>query len=361
MKTLVVPADGPGVRIVRARGGPLRVDAALLDPGPHAPNGRLRLCPPAGWTAEPCGPRRWRVWPRRVDPGRPGRFRLECLGANGVDARRHIIIDVPVSFDITSDFDPAASALLVRNRAADLGEYRPRRDVFAATWPGMPRRLAGLLFDGLYSDVVFLSAGPRRGGLCSGMARWALARSLGQEPAPASREAAVDRIAVYHGRQLRDRALLSALPWFVRGSPAAAYRAVRRDLLRTGRTDRALDLAVPKLWRRDVLNALVAEGHTVVPVRLVQERPDRATLEVYDPNHPDAVTSGKPRAIVFDLQRDRYAYGSLVSMEQRNVGIIAVRQHAYAANGTAVLATLGSLILSPARGLRSLLGRGDRG
>jgi hypothetical protein len=223
----------------------------------------------------------------------------------------------------------------------------------------MPKRLARLLFDGLYSDVVFLSAGPKRGGLCSGMARWAIARSLGQEAAPSSRDEAIERIARFHGRQLRDRALLSALPWFLRGSPAAAFRAVRSDILRRGISDRALDLAVPKLWRPDVFSALVAEGHTVVPIRLRQIGTRAGSLEVYDPNDPASVSTGPPRAIVFDLSRDRYAYGTLVEPEQTNVGVVAVRQAAYATNGTAIIATLGSLLLSPRRGVRSLLARVD--
>jgi hypothetical protein len=187
------------------------------------------------------------------------------------------------------------------------------------------------------------------------MARWAIARGLGQEPDPPSNAAAIERIQLFHGRQLRDRALLSALPWLLRGSPKAAYRAVRRDLLRDGITDRALDIAVPKLWRRDLAQALVAEGHTVVPYRLRQAGAASAELEVYDPNHPAAIGSGEPRTIHFDLARDRYAYGTLVKPEQTNVGIIAVRQRAYAQPGTAFIATLGSLIFAPKRGLRALL------
>lgn len=362
--TAVVLTEGHGrtLWLIRARHGPMRVESALVDAGHLLGNaGHFRLVPAEGWEAKPTGPHRWSVWPLRFDPNRPAHFAVERVEAGGPGTSRRACVVVHTEIDITSDFDPLESALLVRNRASELGEYRPQRDVFDATWPRMARPFARLLFDGLYSDVVFLSSGPKRGGLCSGMARWAIARALGEEPPPASREAAIQRIAHFHGRQLRDRALLSALPWFLRGSPSAAFRVVRRDLVRQGISDRALDLAIPKLWRRDVFSALVEEGHTVVPIRLRQHGSSRGSLEVYDPNRPDAVTSGEPRVIAFDLERDHYAYGTLVDMEQSNVGIIAVRQPAYAESGTAVLATIGSFLLAPRRGLRSLLAKVDSG
>ncbi|MEX2314134.1 MAG: hypothetical protein WD628_00350, partial [Thermomicrobiales bacterium] len=131
---------------------------------------------------------------------------------------------------------------------------------------------------------------------------------------------------------------------------------VRRDLLRDGITDRALDVAIPKPWRLDLVQALVAEGHTVVPYRLRQAGAERGALEVYDPNHPAAIGSDAPRTIHFDLARNRYAYGTLVAPEQTNVGMIAVRQRAYAQPGTAFIATLGSLLFAPRRGVRALFG-----
>jgi hypothetical protein len=63
--------------------------------------------------------------------------------------------------------------------------------------------------------------------------------------------------------------------------------------------------------------------------------------------------------IHFDLARNRYAYRKLVSMEQSNVGIIAVRQTAYAKPGTAFLATLGSIVFAPRRAWRALVGAYD--
>jgi hypothetical protein len=192
------------------------------------------------------------------------------------------------------------------------------------------------------------------------MARWAIARAQGIEPPPASDEQALDRITVYHGRQLRDRALLSALPWFARGSPRAAFRAVRHDLLYRGMSDRALDIKVPKLWRRDLFTALVVSGHTIVPYRLLQDGPRYGEIEVYDPNDPAAAGSDRPRVIRFLLREDRYEYDGKVSLEQDDVGIIAVRQSAYADRGTAYLASLGSLLFAPRRGIASLIAQPGR-
>jgi hypothetical protein len=149
--------------------------------------------------------------------------------------------------------------------------------------------------------------------------------------------------------------LLSALPWFLRGSPAAAYRAVRRDLLERGQSDRALDIGVPKLWRRDLATAIVREGHTVVPYQLRQPDAESATLAVYDPNHPEALGTDTPREIAFDLRSNRYGYGSLVDAKQHDEGIIAVHQAAYARRGTALLACAGSLLLAPRRAFSALL------
>ena len=149
--------------------------------------------------------------------------------------------------------------------------------------------------------------------------------------------------------------MLSALPWFLRGSPVAAYRAVRRDLLERGQSDRALDIGVPKLWRRDLATAIVREGHTVVPYQLRQPDAASATLAVYDPNHPEALGTDTPREIAFDLRRNRYGYGSLVDAEQHDVGMVAVHQDAYARRGTALLACAGSLLLAPRRAFSALL------
>ncbi|HYI16992.1 MAG TPA: hypothetical protein VEX37_16460 [Thermomicrobiales bacterium] len=342
------------ITITRDGDGPIRYEPDAIDVTIPVEAGlHFRLVVPVGWTATVDPPSTWRVTPVEPNLDQPANYTIVSV-PDGTTVQSGTI---QVDLDLRSSFDPARYALPLRNRASELGEVNPRHDIFERTVKLLPKRLKRLLFRGLYSDIVFLHAeGKHRGGMCSGMARWAVARGLGQEPAPPSTEAAVERIQLYHGRQLRDRALLSAVPWFLRGSPKAAYQAVRHDLLREGITDRALDIAVPKLWRLDLAQALVAEGHTVVPYRLRQFGAERAELEVYDPNHPAAIGSDEPRTITFDLARNRYAYGKLVEPEQTNVGIIAVRQKAYAQPGTAFLATLGSFVFAPRRGWRALVG-----
>lgn len=344
------------VTITRDGDGPIRFQPDTVELNINAPvgsGGHFRLTPPSGWHATVADGGRWHMRP--VAPNLDGDASYAIAAVpDGATIQSGT---VQLNLDLRSSFDPARYALPLRNRASELGEVRPRREIFDRTVRLMPAPLKRLLFHGLYSDIVFLKLeGKRRGGMCSGMARWTIARGLGQEPEPPSTDAAVERIQLYHGRQLRDRALLLAVPWFLRASPKAAYQAVRGDLLRDGITDRALDVAIPKPWRLDLTQALVAEGHTVVPYRLRQHGSERAELEVYDPNHPGAIGSDEPRTIHFDLATNRYAYGKLVAPEQTNVGMIAVRQHAYATPGTAYLATLGSLIVAPWRGLRALLG-----
>jgi hypothetical protein len=345
------------ITISRDGDGPIRYtpDAIKIEI-PVEAGRHFRLVVPDGWASTVDPPGTWRVTPVQPNLDETATYSIVSV-PDGVTVQTGWI---QVDLDLRSSFDPARYALPLRNRASELGEVNPRPDIFERTVRLLPKRMKRLLYRGLYSDIVFLRAkGKHRGGMCSGMARWAIARGLGQEPAPPSVEAAVERIQLYHGRQLRDLALLSALPWFLRGSPKAAYQAVRADLLREGITDRALDIAVPKLWRLDLVQALVAEGHTVVPYRLRQFGADRAELEVYDPNHPSAIGSDQPRTIHFDLAKNRYAYGTLVEPDQTNVGIIAVRQMAYATPGTAFIATLGSFIFAPLRAWRAFVGAYD--
>jgi hypothetical protein len=345
------------ITISRDGDGPIRFEPEAIQIAiPVAAGHHFRIVVSDGWRATVDPPGNWRVTPDEPNLDAAASYSIVSVPDGAVVEEGRL----QVNLDLRSSFDPARCALPLRNRASELGEISPRPDIFERTVTMMSERMKRVLFRGLYSDIVFLHAeGKHRGGMCSGMARWAIARGLGQEPDPPTTEAAIERIQLYHGRQLRDRALLSALPWFLRGSPKAAYQAVRTDLLRDGITDRALDVAVPKLWRLDLAQALVAEGHTVVPYRLRQNGADRATLEVYDPNHPSAVGSDEPQTIHFDLARNRYAYRKLVSMEQSNVGIIAVRQTAYAKPGTAFLATLGSIVFAPRRAWKALVGAYD--
>lgn len=344
----------PRITISRDGDGPIRFQPVAIEiNAPVEAGGHFRLTAPDGWRTTINDSGKWSLHPIAPNLDHNADFIIQSVPDRTTVSSHTIQIDL----NLRSSFDPVRYALPLRNRASDLGEISPRRDIFERTVRLLPEPLKRLLFCGLYSDIVFLKReGTHRGGMCSGMARWAIARGLGQEPDPPSVDAAVERIQLYHGRQLRDLALLSAVPWFLRGSPKAAYEAVRRDLLRVGISDRALDVAIPKPWRLDLAQALVAEGHTVVPYRLRQHGADTAELEVYDPNHPAAIGSDAPRTIHFDLARNRYAYGTLVALEQTNVGMIAVRQRAYAQPGTSFIATLGSLVFAPRRGLRALLG-----
>jgi hypothetical protein len=317
-----------------------------------AQTGHLRLNVPRGWHAEPVGPLAWRVYPRAVQPGSTARFTVERV-AGPVQGTAAL---VQTRLDLRNALDIAAVRLPLPNRASALGEVNPQRAIFEQTFLPQPELFKCLLFDGLYSDVVFLRLEAPRGGVCSGMAHWTIERARGREPDPPDTPHALERIAVYHGRQLTDRALLASLPWFLRGSSRAVFHAIRRDLLRTGQTDRAIDLDIPKLWRRDIARAVVAEGHVVVPYRLTQDAPHTGTIEVYDPNAPDAVGSDDPRTIHFDLRRNRYAYIHRVRFEDSNVGMIANRQRPYDRPGTAILALLGSLLFTPRRAWRSLRG-----
>lgn len=342
-----------GLDPVRVAAGWIDVDSAAFGVVSAAHDG-LRLVGPDGWRVEPVSLGRWRVRPERLRVGESSELRL--VDASGAI---HGAVGLPVTFDLRSSFEIKQHAFPLPNSANALGTIDPDRRIFDQTYAPMPGFAARLLFRGLYSDIVFIRSGARTGGLCTGMARWAIARGQGREPAPPTPAAALERIALFHGRQLVDRALLAAAGWFFRASPRAAFYAVRDDLLRTGRTDRALDIGVPKPWRRDILTAVVEQGHTVVPYHLVQESEDRGWIAVYDPNRPDLIDADEPRVIEFDLRRDRYSYGAIVSMEQDNVGMIAARQDAYMGRGTAVLATIGSALVSPRRAWRSLTGGDD--
>ena len=332
---------------------PAFLDLDLMTFGVDTPDAATwTMKAPTGWRVERTGPGQWRVTPEGLNPDLPQRFSL--VDPDDPESRRKI--EVIVSLDLRSSFDGKRHALPYRNNAEVLGRHDPRWDIFERTYSRMPARLQRLLFDGLYSDIVFLHSDGSGGGFCTGMARWAIARGKGLEPDPGPLPNAAERVAIYHGRQLRDRVLLASLGWFLRASPRAAFRAVRDDLLRSGSSDRALDIGVPKPWRRDVFRALVRVGHTVVPYRVRQEGPWRGCIEVYDPNRPEAIGSDEPRVIEFDLRRDRYSYRKLASMDQGNVGMIAVRQSAYEGDGSAIVATIGSLLLSPTRGWAVLRG-----
>jgi len=343
-------AGGPGpiqVTLKRDGRGPLYLDPdpLILDAGhfgvpEEEREGRFSLRVSTGWRTEPVGHLAWQLIPLEIDVDRPlvAELRVEVAGQTSV---WHV--SVPLGLDLVSTLDPIAHTFEEPNRASVLGDVLPDRAIFDETYSMRSTLLSDALFKGIYSDIVFLRRdGPTRGGLCSGMARWAIARSLGDEDAPVDRSTALRRITTYHGRQLCDRSFLLGLPTFLRGSPAATYRIVRRDLLTKGWTDRAFDVAIPKPWRRDLVRALIGNGHTIVPYRIVQPNPQSARVEVYDPNRPPA-TLDTPQVVEFDLENDRYAYRQLVSMNQDDAGLVAARQQGYAKQGSAVAAGLVSL------------------
>jgi hypothetical protein len=174
------------------------------------------------------------------------------------------------------------------------------------------------------------------------MARAALQQSLDGEDAPP----ALPEVVYWHGRQLTDRALLASIPWFLWPSPRRALARFRRDLLTRGDSDVCFDIDVPKPWRRDIVQALVRQGHTVVPYALHQPDATRAEVHVYDPNYPDEPEAERS-VITFDLVRNRYGYRSLVDLNDHSTTVVAVRQSAYAQGRTAILASVASLLLYP--------------
>lgn len=300
--------------------------------------GRLRV--PAGWTIESPSPLAWFVAPDIdcLDFDAPATIMLELEFDDGT--RRIYSRNIEIQLDLETTFSPEKHAWPERNSARVIGEVDPTLDPFLETFNLVTRWSADLLFRGLYSDIVQLRpTGAHRGGLCSGMARWAGVRALQNDDRLPERDVALHEIKRMHGRQLTDRALLSSLGWFLRASPVAAYRAVRDDALRSGRTLRALDVGVPKPWRRDIAKAVVREGHTIVPFRVRQPSPYRAYVDCYDPNR-----GHETHTIEFHLDTGRYAYRNKVSLDDDNVGLVAVPHEIYARKGTAILATLGSLI-----------------
>lgn len=310
---------------------------------------RLLLEGPTGWTIarEEGGGEaiRWRVRPVGEPPSCLVNLRLIVERADGGESE--IVHGLPIEIRGRSQFDPVRHGLPFANAAGDFGAVLPSRATFQATY----RRgaLAETFFRGLYSRVVFLADGREGalGGLCTGIARSALERSLEQPESSARDEdpAALRQAAqLWHGRQLADQALLaSAAAWMTQGS-RAAYAIFRRDLLGRGVTEVALDLHVPRPWRRDLLTAFVGSGHTVVPYALRQASDDRAEVWVYDPNYPSAV--GDESVIHFDLARDSYRYRHYDGRApDRPSKVIAVHQEHYRRARTGYLGGLLSLLL----------------
>ncbi len=263
-------------------------------------------------------------------------------------------LSVEISGD--SQFDPATDGISTPNSVAGWGVVPPDRQIFDQTFS---RALfKSTLFNGLYRSIVFLGNGPGayQGGICTGMARLALERSLSPERV----EPNLARILLWHGRQLSDRALLAGAMWLFVPSPKRVFEAFRRELVTDGTVRRCFDIGVPKPWRVDLFTALKQEGHTVVPFAFEQVSDDRATVSVYDPNDPAASARGE-RNIVFDLRRNTYAYPGIASVDDHRTTIVAVEQRVYREGRTAILASIASLLTScgaaVSQGIRQVLGR----
>jgi hypothetical protein len=243
-----------------------------------------------------------------------------------------------------SQFDPASHALKEVNNVDGWGVVEPEKDVFERTY-----RVAffpAALFSRLYRSIVFLGGSVQGygGGLCTGMARAALERSL----SPTTDEPSLDQVLLWHGRQLTNRALLASAPWFLLPSPRRAFRVFRREMVESGTTTRCFDIAVPKPWRADIATALQREGHTVVPYAFRQSELGRAEVSVYDPNEPQASIAGTT-IMTFDLEHDTYAYRGMASLDNRRITVIAVDQAAYRCGQTAMLSGLASWLLQIVR------------
>ena len=280
----------------------------------------------------------WIVTPNEAPSEFAARVVLRALKRGIV--QESIERSLTVEFRGLSQFDPALHALPEVNNVDGWGEVKPARDVFERTY-----RFAffpNALFNGLYRRIVFLGGSFQGygGGLCTGMARAALERSL----TPAQGEPSLDQVLLWHGRQLTDRALLASAPWFLVPSPRRAFRVFRREIVESGTTTRCFDIAVPKPWRADIATALQREGHTVVPYAFRQTEPGVAEVSVYDPNEPQA-SLARSTTMTFDLERDTYAYRGMASLDDRRITAIAVDQAAYRRGRTAILSGLASWFL----------------
>lgn len=318
------------LRLTPASFGAQRVEQAV--------RGRVRA--PRGWTIESPAPLAWFARPRLEEMAldSAAAFTLELEYADG--GRTAWTRSFNVRLDLRTTFSAEKHAFPERNSARVIGEVSPGAEQFRDTFRLVPGVLGRTLFNGLYADIVQLRAeGDHRGGLCSGMARWAGMRALRDDATRPERDQALLQIITLHGRQLKDRAILSSFRWFIKGSPRAAYFAVRDDALSTGQSLRALDIGVPRPWRRDIARAVVREGHTIVPFHIRQESPARAFIDCYDPNR-----ALETHTIELRLDTNRYQYRNKVALDDGGVGMIAVPHEVYAEKGTAFIATAGSLL-----------------
>lgn len=256
---------------------------------------------------------------------------------------------VTIEIRAVSQFDPDEHVIRSPNSVDGWGIVRPSRPIFERTYGLTFWR--NRFFHGLYRSVLFLGAesGQYQGGICTGLARVALERSL----STGAIDVSLDAIILWHGRQLADRALLASARWLFRSSPRRAFNAFSRDLMNDSKSSRCFDIDVPRPWRRDIVSALRQEGHTVVPYALKQSSRDRAQVSVYDPNDPEGSVQGSS-VITFLLDEDSYRYSPLDGVDLTKTTIIAVEQTPYRNGRTALLASLANVMLSLEARLRAV-------
>jgi hypothetical protein len=327
-----------------------------------------RLVPPEGWRVAAGAERRevgadgtiaWQLVPGGV-PATCEQGIAIGVGGGGLrlGTLRHVI---PIEIRAETQFDPERHTLPFHNSTSDFGPVEPRADLFGRTYRRGGVVLGDAFFKGLYRDIVFLTAetdARGSGGLCTGMARFALERSLRGVTGGAKladeqgRSGAMEEVQAWHGRQLTDRALLAAARQFFDPSPSVAFYRFRDQVVTTGRGEVAFDVGIarwepsPAKWGA-MLRHLVSVGHTVTPYAFRQMSDGMAEVSVYDPSHPDR--ADWPENIArFDLITDRYAYRGFGSLERDDpTTVLAVPQGNFEAPGTAYAASIANLALHP--------------
>lgn len=351
----------PGRVTIALAGEPLRARYSAAE--------SVRLVPPQGWRVvdgpetRPVGDGATIAW--EVEPGGPPATCEQGIaceihgGGQRLGTLRHVIL---IEINGQSQFDPERHTLPFRNAVSDFGAVEPRADLFRRTYRRGGAILADAFFKGLYRDIVFLSAetdARGSGGLCTGMARFALERSM--QPTPIAeaallgerrRAGAMEEVQAWHGRMLTDRALLASARQFFTSSPSLAFYRFRDELFADGHSDFAFDVGIarwdpsPAAWGA-MLERLVTQGHTITPYAFRQVSDRAAKVSVYDPSYPDRADWSE-NVVRFDLIDDRYFYRGFGALDRDDpTTVLAVRQQNFEGPGTAYLASLANLIMHP--------------
>ncbi len=301
----------------------------------------------------------WTIVPGGIPAACQEQISCEILaGDTGIAAWDHLL---PVTLQGETTFNPVRDIAPFRNSAADIGAVEPQRDLFARTYKPWGMILPGAFFQGLYRDIVFLAAGPDArggGGLCTGMARYALGTSLtGIRPFASQVR---DVVEIWHGRQLTDAALLAAAQQFLKPDAARSFRHFRNQVLTSGEGTVAFDVGIarwswnPREWPA-LFQRLVTQGHTIVPYAFAQINDTTAQVQVYDPSHPSPEEAAE-NIVHFDLAQNRYQYRGFGALDRDDpTTVLAVTQRPFAEPGTAFIASTVSLFTNPQAGLTELV------